>query len=316
VCVELVNFNTQCNTSAQCLSTGLGCVQTFCCPKRFAGETCTINDQCYSTNCTNCVCVGIGANQPCSPSFENTCNKGLFCQFNGSYNIDNTAQGYCLPQLQPFQSCVGAIGFGTIFPFPVTSVVSACSASYICDTDLDACLLPGNITIPTGTNFMPTSSPVFCAFSNYAYGQVNGVYGCVNYCGTGPNDPACLTGYPCSCTNSTQGVCIPDPCVPQKAAIISCMQMYNCIDLWTGPQFQSLIWRSLSNGTCIYTHCQSKVWDYECCLTNYGTRGDLTTGVICSNPPSALPAPAVASALSSCFLLLFSVLFFIFIVHL
>jgi len=294
----------------------LGCVNTFCAPLLFAGEFCSNSAQCYSVNCTNGICIGIQQNQYCSASFENTCDVGLFCQFNGSYNVDNTAQGSCVPKLQAGQSCVAAIGYGQIFPFPISSVIAVCPYAYICEVNSNQCLLPGSLSITSGSTSLPISNPALCAFSNYAYTSINGVPSCVNYCGTGVNDPICLTGYACSCSSNSSGICSPDPCATQKNAIVSCMITNQCSDLYAGPQFQSLIWRSLTNGTCIYDNCQQKVWDYECCLTNFGTRGDLTNGVICSNVPSAPPAPAVASTLSSCFLLLLSVFFFIFVVHL
>jgi len=201
------------------------------------------------------------------------------------------------------------LGLGIILPRPLTDYATICAGGSLCDIATGVCTRPG--TIAAGINATLVAS---CAFTTTTWTNTTG---CVNYCGTGANDPQCLTGYFCNCaTSGSPGTCSADPCTVQKNAIVDCMTTNKCRDVWTGPQFQSLVWRSLSNGTCVYNFCQQQVWDYECCNTNYGTRGSLTNGVSCSNPPTAAPAPAMASTLSSGFLLLLSVCFFVFIVYL
>lgn len=315
-CAEITNLNTICNITQQCTSVGLGCIKNFCKPQKFAGEFCSISQECLSQDCSNGVCVGYPNGSPCVASFDNRCGPNYFCKFNGTFFSNTSAAGECVPNLGVGMQCAAAIGYGKVLPLPFTSIVTSCAAGLICDTVSGVCTAPGMLT--SSASFLNTSSPALCSF-NQSFASVEGGYGCYSYCGTGPNDPLCNDGQPCLCGNTstpTAGVCAPDPCASNKNAIVACLTMNDCKDTWSGPQFQSLIWRSLTNGTCIYNNCQQTVWDYECCLTNYGTRGDLTPGVACSSPPTAPPAPAVASALSSCFLLLLSIIFFVFVVHL
>eukprot|EP01091_Cochliopodium_minus_P016747 TRINITY_DN636_c0_g1_i1.p1 TRINITY_DN636_c0_g1~~TRINITY_DN636_c0_g1_i1.p1 ORF type:complete len:375 (-),score=77.75 TRINITY_DN636_c0_g1_i1:71-1195(-) len=310
-CQIITNLQTSCNFTSQCTSIGMDCILNVCSPKRWAGETCTINEDCLTLNCnSNFICEGLPLGSPCVASYDNKCGKDLFCAYNGTFFPNSTAAGTCQPAIAIGQPCVNSIGFGFISPRPITDIASACANGSLCDIATGVCTVPG--TVPVGSN---ATNPSSCAFG--AYSHLPGT-GCINYCGTGINDPKCLTGYYCNCNGNTNtsGTCSEDPCGTQKTAVYNCMNTKGCRDIWTGPQFQSLIYRSLVNGTCVYNNCQQIVWDYECCLTNFGTRGDLTPGVSCTNPPSPVPAPSISSTLSSCFLLLISIIFFIFVVYL
>jgi len=311
-CQLVTNLQTPCNLTSQCTPVGMDCIQNQCRPKRWAGESCSINEDCLTLNCnsTTNVCQGFSLGSSCVASYDNKCDVNLFCQFNNTFYPNSTAAGNCVPALPIGAACVGSIGFGVILPRPLTDIASACANGSICDIATGVCTVPG--TLPAGTN---ATNPASCVFGAVSY--LSGV-GCVNYCGTGANDPKCLTGYYCQCNGNTTnaGSCPTDNCATQKTAVYNCMNQFSCRDTWAGPAFLSLVLRSLSNGTCVNKNCQAQVWDYECCITNYGTRGDLTPGVTCANPPPPVAAPSISSTISSCFLLLISIIFFIFVVYL
>jgi hypothetical protein len=131
-CRTQLDTGGACTSAIQCrdgLFCDLAAVPSACAPRHAAGEACTSNAACTSTQCNPGTCAGTG-----STCFADSGCIGQCANGNGSCTLDSQcAAGTC--SLTPTTTCfstAGCTGVGNVCVFPVRCIPGDCVGDVVC----------------------------------------------------------------------------------------------------------------------------------------------------------------------------------------
>jgi hypothetical protein len=262
-----------CQVSTDCFLSGgteegVRCVQNKCTKPRYSGYACTVNQHCFSNQCSRGRCVGRNFNDPCNPTNVVECDQNLFCSFSTKK---------CQRQLVLNETCGIHLENAEIDPRSVpdgSNFNILCKGGMMCmgEKDNKKCLWYRNGDVDTPCNFQRDRHNG-CKFGLQCNSQTNKCYvhgGSTTPC---PGETrGCSTNERCVCSgNNGAGKCTytsgsNDECQFHQTAQkwLQCSIDYNC-PLDSKNYFNRWLVDVFSPETCMGKNCGGIPKQYLCC---------------------------------------------------
>lgn len=239
------------------LEEGVKCVKGLCLKRRYAGFTCSQNEECYTEECKGGICTGKKLGESCNPLLPITCEKEHYCSFKDKV---------CKPQKKENEDCADYEPLEERLIPAGSNYMIICPGGTKCTRTLNSTQTPICKRIYYAKEGEACTSIDDCYLQHSCVGGICKKDQIFKPCGASN----CTENEECLCNNNGPPSC---KAVSNKCSLsdtlrrwTDCWSDNNC--KWQRNPYNTMLTEVFLKETCMGQLCSDIAKEYFCCLFN------------------------------------------------